>query len=98
MKGRRKRNQQHMYFRCITGHLKLLAFNRNASLPFILPRVYRMPHCLLLALNAIIVPAQVVLVKIALLYVVGHLALALASLLGVLELETMLVHREAHGL
>lgn len=49
-------------------------------------------------LHAIKVAAKVVLVQISLLYLLGHLTLAFARLLGILQLQAVLVHGESHGL
>lgn len=49
-------------------------------------------------LDAIKVPTEVVIVQVPLLYVISHLALALAGFLCALKLETVLVHGETHGL
>lgn len=48
--------------------------------------------------DAIKVAAEVIVVEVTLLYVVGHLPLPLPCFLCVLELESVLVHREAHSL
>ena len=49
-------------------------------------------------LHALELAAEVVLVQIAVLYLLGHLTLALPCFLGILQLESVLVHREAHCL
>lgn len=48
--------------------------------------------------HALKVAAKVILVKIAVLNLLGHLPLALTSLLGILQFEAVLVHGETHSL
>jgi hypothetical protein len=49
-------------------------------------------------LDAVKVSAELILVKVTVLYLLGHLPFPLACLLGVLKLETVLIHRESHCL
>lgn len=50
------------------------------------------------ALDAVKVTAEIILIQVTLLYLLRHLALALSGLLGVLELQPVLVHGESHSL
>lgn len=49
-------------------------------------------------LHAFKLSSQVVFIQVSILYLLGHFALALTSLLGILEFESMLIHGEAHSL
>lgn len=49
-------------------------------------------------LHALEVSTHVIIVQVALLNLVGHLPLAFSGFLGVLQLESVLVHGETHSL
>lgn len=87
-----------------TLHLPPIPLHLHLLTPFLskpstdpgsdMPNLHMLPH----HLHPLKLATKVIVIQIPILNLIRHLPLPLPRLLGVLQLETVLVHREAHRL